>query len=93
MYVWLVPVMFFLFQLLMWFQGKAPAFARKGSLVLYVIHPAVIVVLRGIAEWLGLTKLLIANTFVQYISVSGVSLSAAFVFVKLSASVGGRLGR
>lgn len=91
MYVCLAPVMFFLFQLLLRFQGKAPAFTRKGSLVLYVIHPAVIVVLRGIAERLGLTKLLVANTFVQYVSVCAVSLLAAFLFVKLSASVGGRL--
>lgn len=90
MYLFLVPVMFFLFQLLLMFPGKAPAFTRKGSLILYVVHPAVIVVLRGIAEWLGLTEILVANTFVQYVSVCGVSLLAAFVFVQASAFVGGR---
>lgn len=93
MYFFLVPVMFFLFQLLLMVPGEAPAFTRKGSLVLYVVHPAVLVVLRGLAEWLGLTKLLVADTFVQYISVCVVSALAALVYTKLSDAAAVRQGR
>lgn len=83
MYVFLLPTMFFLFQLLLMFEGRAPAFTRKGSLVVYVIHPAVIVVLRGMAKGAGLTKLLVDNTFIQYVSVCVASLMAAVVLVRL----------
>lgn len=87
MYFSLIPTMFFLFQLLLMVSGRAPAFARKGALIVYIIHPAVIVVLRGLAKGMGLTELLVDNTFVQYISVCVVSLLAAFVFVHLKGSV------
>jgi serine/alanine racemase len=87
MYFSLLPTMFFLFQLLLMVPEKAPAFTRKGSLVLYVLHPAVIVVLRGLAKGLGLTKVLVDNTFVQYVSVCGVSLLGAFLFVRLKDGV------
>lgn len=81
MYIFLLPLMFFLFQLLLWIPGKAPAFCRNGSLVLYVIHPAVIVALRGAAKAAGLTEILIDHVFVQYILVCMLSLAAAVVYV------------
>ncbi len=80
MYLFLVPLMYFLFQLLLLIPGKAPAFCRNGSLILYVIHPAVIVVLRGTAKAAGLKELLIDHAFIQYILVCAVSMAAAAVF-------------
>ncbi len=83
MYFFLVPIMFFLFQLLLMIPGKAGPFFRKGSLILYVLHPAVIVALRGMAQLLGLKKLLVENTFVQYLSVCAGTLLAAYVYLRL----------
>ncbi|MDE6232809.1 MAG: amino-acid racemase, partial [Lachnospiraceae bacterium] len=78
MYIFLLPVMYFLFQLLLGVSGKAPAWIRGGSMMLYIIHPAVIIVVRGIAKVTRLTKILVDNTFIQYISVCVLSLAAAF---------------
>ena len=77
MYLLLLPVMYFLFQLLLIIPGKAPEWIRNGSMLLYIIHPAVIIVLRGIAKITGLTKLLIENTVVEYLAVCALS----FVFM------------
>lgn len=79
MYLFLIPAMYFLFQLLLTVQGNAPAWIRKSSMWIYIIHPAVIVLLRGIAKKTNLTGLLIENTLVQYLSVCLLSVSAAFV--------------
>lgn len=79
MYFFLLPVMYFLFQLLLKVSGKAPAWIRNGSMVLYIIHPAVIVAHRLIAKVTGLTKILVDNSFFQYISVCLLSLAAMFM--------------
>lgn len=78
MYLFLPLVMYFLFQLLLRVPGKAPTWIRGNSMILYIIHPAVIIVLRGIAKVTKLTKILIDNTFIQYISICVLSLIAAF---------------
>lgn len=77
MYLFLIPVMYFLFQILLMVPGKAPGWIRKGSTLIYIIHPAVIVLLRGFAKVTGLTKLLIENTMLQYLSVCLLSLVLA----------------
>lgn len=79
MYLLLLPVMYFLFQLLLVVPGKPPAWIRNGSMLLYILHPAVIVLLRGFAKITGTTKFLIRNTFVQYLAVCALSL--VFVFL------------
>lgn len=79
MYLFLLPAMYFLFQLLLKVPGKAPAWIRGVSMILYIIHPAVIIALRGAAKVTGLTEILVDNPFVQYISVCLLSLAAAFI--------------
>lgn len=79
MYFFLLPVMYFLFQLLLKVSGKAPSWIRNGSMILYMIHPAVIVAHRFIAKVTGLTKILVDNSFFQYISVCLLSLAAVFM--------------
>lgn len=78
MYVFLIPVMYFLFQLLLMISGKAPTWIRNGSMLIYIIHPAVIILLRGIAKIIHLTDLLIDNTIVQYFFVCTVSMIIVF---------------
>ncbi|MCM1234351.1 MAG: acyltransferase family protein [Ruminococcus flavefaciens] len=78
MYLFLLPVMYFLFQLLLNVSGKSPVWIRSVSMMLYIIHPAVIIALRAIAKVTGLTKILVENTLIQYISVCVLSLTASF---------------
>lgn len=77
MYMFLLPIMYFLFQRLLMIQGKAPYWIRKSSVLVYILHPTVIILLRGIAKVTGTAKLLIENTFIQYISVCIFSLTLA----------------
>lgn len=66
MYLFLLPTMYFLFQLLLMVPGKAPRFFKDSSMLLYVLHPAVIVLVRGAAKVTNLTEILVGNTLVQY---------------------------
>ena len=80
MYLFLPLVMYFLFRLLLYVPGRAPGWTRDVSMIVYIIHPGVLIVLRGIAGAAGLDWLLAKNAFVQFISVSAVSFAAA-VFI------------
>lgn len=80
MYLFLPLVMYFLFRLLLYVPGCAPGWTRDVSMIVYIIHPGVLIVLRGIAGAAGLDWLLAKNAFVQFISVSAVSFAAA-VFI------------
>lgn len=85
MYLLLPPVMYFLFQLLLRIPGKAPGWIRNSSMLLYIFHPAMIVLLRGFAKITGFTSLLIENTFVQYLAVCTLSMalvSALQIYMK-----------
>lgn len=78
MYFFLLPVLYFLFQILLGVPKNAPAWMRGGSMMLYVIHPAVIIFVRGIAKAAGCTGLLVKNTLIQYLAVCIVSLIVVF---------------
>lgn len=77
MYLFLIPVMYFLFRLLLLVPGYAPVWTRDLSMLVYVIHPAVLIALRGMAEAAGLAWLLTDNTMIQFLSVTAVSFAAA----------------
>lgn len=74
MYFSLILVMYFLFQLLLACKGSAPAWLRNSSMLLYIIHPAAIILLRGIAKAANLTDLLVNNTFMHYLCVCSISI-------------------
>lgn len=80
MYLCLIPVMYFLFRLLLLVTGKAPGWARNVSMLVYIIHPAVRIGLRGAAGAAGVTGLLETNTLVQFLCVAVISFAAAAVF-------------
>lgn len=77
MYLFLPLVMYFLFRLLLSFPGHAPGWTRDVSMLVYIIHPGMLIVLRGIAGAAGLDWLLVENALVQFITVSAVSFAAA----------------
>lgn len=83
MYLALLPCMYFLFQSLLFLRGKSLRALRNLSMLIYLIHPAVIVAVRGFAKATGLQRLLIDNSSLHFLAVAGVSFAAALVIVML----------
>ena len=69
MYVLLLPSVYCLFNLLLHFRGKRRTGLRTISLIIYIIHPFMIVVIRLFAKLLHLQSLLVENSLVHYIAV------------------------
>ena len=57
--------------------GKAPRWTRDISMLVYIIHPAVLILLRGAAGATGMTELMVGNPMIQFLTVSAASLAAA----------------
>ncbi len=76
MYVFLLPSMYFLFHVILHFKGKRPAGLRTLSLIIYIIHPMMIIIIRLLAKLFHLEGLLIDNSIVHYAMVC--LASAAF---------------
>ncbi|MBD5135377.1 MAG: serine racemase VanT catalytic subunit [Lachnospiraceae bacterium] len=69
MYIFLLPCMFFLFNAVLHFRGKRYVWLRTSSLVIYIIHPMIIVAIRLFSKILHLQELLVENSIVHYIVV------------------------
>ena len=76
MYVFLVPAVYFLFHVILHFRGKRLVRVRNLSLVIYMIHPMIIVMIRLFAKVLHLENLLVENSMVHYLAVCAASTLA-----------------
>lgn len=74
MYMLLPVCTYFLFCLLLHFQGKARPMLREVSLLVYLAHPMMILVVRAFAKLTHLEWLLIENSAAHYIEVCLLSL-------------------
>ncbi len=83
MYIFLLPVTFYLFNFLLYFKGKQIKFLRTSSLMIYIIHPMMIVTVRLFSKLFNLQKLFVENSIIHYISVCVVSTIFAFVLTFL----------
>lgn len=81
MYVLLPFVMYFLFALLSRVKGSVRLPLGSFSLLVYVLHPAVIIVVRGAARFLGLWDVLVENSLGHYVAVCIGSAAAAAVIL------------
>lgn len=80
MYIFLPAVMYFLFELLSSIRGSCPRWAANFSLLVYILHPAIIIVVRGAARLLGLWGPLVENSIGYYLAVCALSaLSSAAI--------------
>lgn len=77
MYVLLPFVMYFLFALLSRVKSSVRLPLGSFSLLVYVLHPAVIIVVRGAARFLGLWDILVENSLGHYVAVCIGSAAAA----------------
>lgn len=78
MTIFLLPSSWFLFQILLCFKGRRVRGLRTASMLIYLVHPMMIVLVRGLAKALHLQKLLVEDHLVFYLLVC--VLSAAFGF-------------
>jgi len=79
MYIMLLPCAFFLFGLLRGKQGKRSPFMRDVSLWIYILHPLLIVAVRGGMRILGFTDVLAGNNIMLFLCVTVLSLTCAMV--------------
>lgn len=79
MYVMLIPCMYFLFHALTCVKGTRVKWLRNTALVVYIIHPMVIVVVRLMAKIIHMEAIFIENSLVNYLVVSMVSLIGALI--------------
>lgn len=92
MYFFLLPVMFFLFSLLIQYRGKRVGWLGTASLVIYVIHPMVIVAVRFAGKLLKAERLLIDNSLVHYIAVALCSTAAGLLAAVIVRKFGKKRG-
>ena len=81
MYVLLPAVMYFLFALLSRWKGTVKMPLGSFSLLVYILHPAVIIVVRGAARVLGLWDIFVENSLGHYIAVCLGSAAASAVIL------------
>lgn len=77
MYLFLIPCMFFLFRFLLSLPGKSSPSLRKITLLIYLLHPFVIILVRGFAKATHLSSYLVENSLLHYFSVCAGSLAIA----------------
>lgn len=83
MYFFLVPCMYFLFQALLYFRGKRHVWMRDISLLIYMIHPLIIVLVRLVAKVLHIQTLLIENSAIHFLVVVLMSIMFSVAVVAL----------
>lgn len=98
MYLFLLPLMYFFF---LWLlqrgrgreEGKTAGISRSVgdmAMVIYIIHPFVLILLRGVSKPLGLYGICVENTLVCYLLVSTASALGAWMLVLFYRIVTGR---
>jgi len=88
MYIMLVPCMFFLFNALTYWKGQRMKALSSLTLIVYIIHPMIIVIVRMFATILRMQSILIENSLVHYVVVSVLSVVASIVLLRLYSRLG-----
>lgn len=89
MYLALLPCMFFLFRILLNMDVKPAAHLRTVSTWIYMIHPLMILIVRGGAEAVHLEEWLVGNSLLHYLTVCLLSYVFASAGQKLFSGKGG----
>lgn len=87
MYLALLPCMFFLFRILLSIEVKPVKALRTISTWIYVIHPMVIICVRGAAKLLHLERVLIENSMVHFAAICLLSSIFAWIIQRIGAPV------
>lgn len=82
MYLFLLPTAFFLFGWLLTFRGRRMVFLRDSAMLIYILHPMMIVAVRMAARLTGLWPLLVENSLVHYLAVCISTLLASLLILR-----------
>ena len=82
MYLFLLPAAFFLFGWLLTFRGRRMVFLRDSAMLIYLLHPMMIVVVRMAARLTGLWPLLVENSLVHYLAVCICTLLVSLLLLR-----------
>ena len=77
MYIFLIPYMIYFFRLLLLWTGERNKDVGKISLCIYIIHPLVIIGIRGMAKILHLEEVFIQNSICNFAAVTVFSVAIA----------------
>lgn len=88
MYIALLPCMFFLFQLILSVKARPVKAFRTVSTWIYIIHPLVIILVRGAAKITHLAHIFSENSLVHYCTVCLLSCTIAVIIQKISLNIG-----
>ena len=83
MYVFLVPCVFFLLAFLKTFRGKRKRGFRTFALLLYLIHPLMILIVRQFSRKVLQSDILIENTLFHFLAVCLLSVLASYLLLVL----------
>ncbi|WP_019120933.1 serine racemase VanT catalytic subunit [Brevibacillus massiliensis] len=86
MYVFLIPAVYFLCQLLLLPQGEGSRgrYLRQVSTWIYLLHPWSIVLVRAAGRATGLTDVLVADSLIHYVAVTVLSIVLSVAVVRLT---------
>lgn len=83
MYIMLIPAMWCLFVCLLKMKSRVSKTMRDLAMIIYIVHPWMIVIIRLIAKWLHLENVLVANQLLHFLAVSLLSLLSAVLVIKM----------
>ncbi|MCD2493590.1 serine racemase VanT catalytic subunit [Lacrimispora sp. NSJ-141] len=83
MYILLIPCMYLLFRWLLFFRGRRREMLRDMSMVIYIVHPMMIVVVRMAAKLLSIQTYLTENPMVLYLAVLLLSGLAGILYCRI----------
>lgn len=83
MYLFLPVCVYFLYRLLLTGTTASRPLLRSLSTWIYILHPALIVIIRGAARPLHMTELLVDNSLIHYLAVCLLSAAAAYAVVTI----------
>lgn len=85
MYLFLLPCMYYLFRMLILWKGERKELLRTSALLIYILHPMMIVVVRMAAKVTGLQSVLIENSPVHFLGVCVLTVAVSVLAAKMSA--------
>lgn len=83
MYLFLVPVMYYLFSLIIYNTNGSNKKLRSLATIIYIIHPLVIIGIRFIGGILNIDDIIVYNNLIHYILVCLISLLCSYLFIKI----------
>lgn len=91
MYVFLLPLMYFIFSYIIQKSKSTNKFLRSMATDIYILHPLMIVCVRFGAKLIKLDKIILGNSLVFYVTVSLVTVIVSLLFEKVRRKIEWRI--